>query len=135
MERDTIATWVDGYVQAWQTNDSDAIAQLFAEDATYATGPFDAPWRGREAIVADWLGRRDEPGTWTFRSEVLATSPDGGVVRGWTTYPSRQQEFSNIWLIQLDAAGQCIAFTEWWVQRPGAADASPEGTTDATPDR
>ena len=35
MNRDTIAVWVDGYVQAWQTNDPATIGQLFAEDAAY----------------------------------------------------------------------------------------------------
>ncbi len=127
MDREQVAEWVERYVRAWRTNEPDDIARLFAEDATYATGPFDQPWRGREAIVAGWLARKDEPGTWTFRSEVLATSPEGGVVRGWTTYPADQQEFSNIWLIALDGDGRCSALTEWWVERP----APPEGAADA----
>lgn len=132
MDSATLAAWVDGYVRAWRTNEPDAIARLFAADATYATGPFDEPWRGRAAIVAGWLGRRDEPGSWTFRYEVLATSPDGGVARGWATYPERREEFSNIWLIALDEQGQCTAFTEWWVQRP-AREAASEGASGAPP--
>ncbi|MBC8075552.1 MAG: nuclear transport factor 2 family protein [Chloroflexales bacterium] len=132
MNRDAIALWVDGYVQAWQTNEPDTIARLFTEDATYAASPFDAPWQGRAAIVAGWLGRRDAPGTWTFRYAVLAVTADGGVVRGWTTYPALQQEFSNIWLIQLNERGQCTAFTEWWMQRPADHGARAEGTGDAS---
>jgi hypothetical protein len=132
MKREQVSAWVERYVQPWRSNAPGDIERLFAADATYATGPFDEPWRGREAIVAGWLARKDEPGTWTFRSEVLATTPEGGVVRGWTTYPADQQEFSNIWLIALDDDGQCSAFTEWWVERPAAAGAPAEGVADAT---
>lgn len=39
MDRDALATWVDGYVQAWQTNEPDAIARLFATDATMPLAP------------------------------------------------------------------------------------------------
>ncbi|MGH2813153.1 MAG: hypothetical protein ACRDI1_10650 [Actinomycetota bacterium] len=40
---------------------------MAASDADlYYTAPFRDPWRGRDAIVAGWLGRKDEPGKWEF---------------------------------------------------------------------
>jgi uncharacterized protein (TIGR02246 family) len=50
-ESDRVATWIDGYVRAWNTNDPDDIRALFTPDAGYYTEPFRPPWRGRDQIV------------------------------------------------------------------------------------
>ncbi len=65
-----------------------------------------------------WLARQDAPGSFNFRSEVLATTGQVGIVRGWTTYKRPRQENSNIWMIRLDKRGRCAEFTEWWVSKP-----------------
>ncbi len=114
---DQVKTWVEGYLQAWNSNDPQAIGQLFSEEAAYYTGPFDEPWKGRATIVANWLERKDEPGTFRFHYLVLSASDDLGVVRGWTLYLEAQREFANLWLIKFDPEGRCSEFTEWWVQR------------------
>ena len=116
MEAKDVAAWVDGYVRAWETNDPADIGRLFVDDAAYYTAPFREPWRGREAIVAGWLDRKDEPGTWTFRYEVLAIAGDLGFVRGWTRYTDPPAEYSNLWVIQLTSDGRCSEFTEWWME-------------------
>jgi uncharacterized protein (TIGR02246 family) len=113
----TVEAWVEGYLRAWKSNDPQEIAQLFTEDAAYFTGPFAEPWQGRQAIVQNWLARKDEPGSWSFRYEVLATGEDLGVVRGWTRYLKPEREFSNIWMVRLDETGRAEEFTEWWVDR------------------
>jgi hypothetical protein len=119
MDASAVAAWVDGYVRAWNTNERADIGSLFADNALYYT---DEPWQGRDAIIEGWLGRQDEPGTTTFRYQVLATGPDLGVVRGWTQYLTPPpSEYSNIWLIRFDERGRCREFTEWWVQRPDSA--------------
>jgi len=117
MNKGHVKKWVDGYVKAWGTNDPADIAALFTPGATYATGPFDRPWRGRDAIVKKWLARRDTPGSWKFRYEVIAVDGNTAVVRGWTKYLKPAREFSNLWLIRLDSQGRCREFSEWWVQR------------------
>ena len=66
VDKAAVAAWVERYVRAWKTNDPADIGGLFSEDAAYYTGPFDAPWRGRDTIVREWLGRQDAPGTTTF---------------------------------------------------------------------
>jgi len=68
------------------------------------------------AIIAGCLGRKDEPGTWSFRYEPLAVAGDLRFLRGWTHYTDPPQEFSNLWLIRLTADGRCCEFTEWWMQ-------------------
>ena len=116
MTNEAFAAWVDGYVRAWESNDPAAIGELFTEDARYFTAPFREPWRGRSAIVDGWLSRKDEPGTWTFRSEILAVAGELGVVRGWARYAEPPAEYSNLWLVRLAADGRCDEFTEWWME-------------------
>jgi ketosteroid isomerase-like protein len=102
-------------VRAWTTNDPADIAGLFTEDAEYYTAPYRQPWRGRDAIVAGWLQKKDEEGEWKFRSEVLAIADDLGFVRGWTDYVD--ESYSNLWVIRL-RDGRCSEFTEWWMKHP-----------------
>jgi hypothetical protein len=117
MDRKTVENWVEGYLRAWISNEPDQIGQLFTEAAVYYTGPFDEPWIGREAIVHGWLGRKDEPGTFSFQYEVLAAAERLGVVQGRTKYFQPEREFANLWVIRFDEQGRCEQFTEWWVQR------------------
>ncbi len=116
MDRRMLEAWLEGYIRAWNSNDPHEIGGLFAEDACYYTAPHREPWRGRAGIVAGWLGRKDEPGSFTFRHQVLAATPELGIVRGWTRYADPPQEYSNLWLIALDEQGRCVEFTEWWME-------------------
>ena len=116
MNAQTFEAWVAGYVRAWETNDPAAIGALFANDALYYTAPFRDPWRGRDVIVADWLERKDEAGTWTFRHEIIAVAGDLGFVRGWTHYTDPPTAFSNLWIVRLAPDGRCVEFTEWWME-------------------
>jgi hypothetical protein len=117
-----VERWVERYLRAWNSNDPQEIGALFAEEAEYYTAPYREPWRGRAEIVRRWLGRRDEPGTFHFRYEVLGTSalPDTlggrGFVRGWTEYFEPQRSYHNLWVVTLDVEGRCLEFTEWFMQ-------------------
>jgi ketosteroid isomerase-like protein len=112
-DRDRYGRWVESYVRAWESNDPEEIGALFAEDAEYYTAPFRKPWSGRQGIVEKWLARKEEPGTWTFRFEVMAEADGLGFVRGWTGYPDTR--YSNLWVIRLDPDDRCREFTEWWM--------------------
>ena len=118
MDKKTVEDWIEGYLGAWNGNEPEEIGRLFTADAAYYTGPFDEPWVGRESIVQEWLKRKDEPGTFGFRYDVLAASERLGVVRGWTKYFNPDREYSNIWVIKFDDQGRCEEFTEWWVRKP-----------------
>ena len=47
---ETVRTVVDGYMDAWQRGDMDAVVAMLAEDAILAMPPTDTWFRGREAI-------------------------------------------------------------------------------------
>ena len=131
LERPTVEAWVAAYRRAWTSNDPADIGALFTDDAEYLPTPWSAPWSGRETIVRRWLGRRDEPGTWSFRSEVLATEGDLGIVRGETTYLATAGEpearYANLWLIRFAPDCHAWRFEEWWVLRSDDADAGASG--------
>jgi ketosteroid isomerase-like protein len=115
MDAATVANWVGRYVLAWESNDPAAIGGLFATNATYRQRPSDEPWQGREAIIARWLEIKDDPGSWTFRHDVLATAGDLAFVRGWTHYTNPPTDYDNLWVLRFDADGRCVDFTEWWM--------------------
>ena len=108
--------WVRGYMKAWESNDPSDIGRLFTEDAEYFTAPWRKPWRGRQGIVDGWLGRKDNPGTWTFEYEIVIADEKLGVVKGITRYQDPDPGNVNLWLIRLDEAGQCTEFTEYWME-------------------
>ncbi len=109
--------WVHGYVQAWSSNEPRDIGRLFAPGATYYTAPFREPWRGREAIIKGWLGRKDESGTFKFDHEILAVDGELAVVRGVTEYSSPPMEYANLWLVRLNDERHCTEFVEYWMER------------------
>jgi hypothetical protein len=118
--------WIVRYVHAWQTNDPDDIRSLFTEGAEYRDGPSTQPWVGHDAIVAGWLGQKDDPGTWAFKHEVTAVDGDVAIIRGWTSYPSATQKsrhYDNLMVIRLTPDGRARSFTDWFVV-PEATDTS-----------
>lgn len=110
--------WVVRYIRAWETNDPDDIRSLFTEDAEYRDGPSTPAWVGHDAIIAGWLGQKDDPGSWSFEYELAAVDGDVVVVRGWTSYPTateKSRRYDNLMVIKLDAVGRAREFTDWWV--------------------
>ena len=119
--REAAQAWLDRYVVAWQTYDAAKIGELFSEDAVYQFSPFDdEPVRGRDAIVANWLGEKDAPGSWEARYQPLAVDGDLVVGEGRTRYLGKggevTREFANLFVLRFDAAGRVTHFTEWFMQ-------------------
>src|ERR1700712_127223 len=94
------AAWVSNYRSAGESNDPEAIGNLFAEDAAYFTEPYAKPWLGREKIVKQWLKNKDEPGTTTFEWHPLLVTEDLAMIEATTGYPKKT--FSNLWVLRLD---------------------------------
>ena len=69
-------------MRARETYDPDAVQSLFSEEATYRYHPFDAPIRGRLAIVAAWIDDQDPPGTYDASYRTVAIDGDLAVATG-----------------------------------------------------
>ncbi len=110
--------WMRRYIHAWETNDPDDIRSLFTHDAEYRDGPSTQPWVGPDAIVAGWLGQKDDPGTWTFEYELTAVDGDVAVIPGRTSYPTateKSRRYDNLMVIRLTETGRAQSFTDWFV--------------------
>jgi SnoaL-like domain len=125
MDKDSVSRWLDAYVQAWKTYDTQVIGGLFSDDATYAWHPWDSGddvARGRDAILKAWLDDKDAPGTYDAHYEPLAIDGDLAVATGRSQYydsaGALEREFYNCFVIRFDADGRCVAFTEWFMQAP-----------------
>ena len=121
-DRAAFEDWVAGYRRAWKTDDPGDIAALFTEDATYSPSPFSESWRGRDAIVDEWIKRGDSAALPAFEHEIVAADGPVGVITGLTTYHATdttpETVYGNLWIVHLAPDGRATSFAEWWIQRP-----------------
>jgi ketosteroid isomerase-like protein len=110
--------WLGGYVDAWRSNDRDAIGELFAEDATYRYHPYDEPVTGRAAIVESWFEDPDEPGSFEASYRAYAVDGDRAVAVGTSSY-ARGDVYDNVFTLRFDGDGRCAELVEWFMKRPG----------------
>jgi hypothetical protein len=75
----------------------------------------DEPIRGRDAIVAAWLGDRDEPGSWEASYAPSLIEGDRAIATGETRYQNGRV-FSNLFALTFDADGHCTRFVEWFME-------------------
>jgi ketosteroid isomerase-like protein len=113
--RTQLTEWLEGYERAWRTPGTGALDELFTEDASYSTAPYEDPHRGLKAIGEMWEAERLGPDEeFEMSSEVLAVEGDTGVVRIEVHYGApKEKEYRDLWVIRLDQAGRCSHFEEW----------------------
>lgn len=90
-DRDNSKAVLRRYVAAVEAGDAAAIREFFAEDATWTlaagTLPISGSWRGRDAILDDFLGNavaNYEPGSISLEVTGMVAEGDQ-VVLQWTT--------------------------------------------------
>jgi ketosteroid isomerase-like protein len=130
--REQLSDWLAGYERAWRAPGTDALAKLFAEDATYSTAPYENPHHGLDAIGVMWEAERLGPDEdFEMTSEIVAVEGDTGVVRIEVAYRApKNKEYRDLWIVRLDEAGLCFQFEEWPFWPPdqqGAAAAGAPG--------
>ncbi|GAA2752610.1 nuclear transport factor 2 family protein [Amnibacterium kyonggiense] len=117
---DLIERWMAGYVSAWESNDPDAIAALFSEDATYRFYPWADPAVGSAAIVARWLDGADAPDDHAFSWSLIGSDGGRRFVQGRTVYTDGRT-YENLWIVDLREDGRATAFTEWYMESASKA--------------
>jgi SnoaL-like domain len=120
-----LARWIEGYERAWRSPGTDALAELFAPEATYSPGPYEQTIVGLDALAALWERQRvsaDE--RFAMSWESVAIDGDVAVVRVEVRYEDPvEQEYRDLWIVRLGADGRCVAFEEWpfWPGQPLSA--------------
>ncbi len=135
VDREAVTAWVAAYERAWRTPGGpaldQALAALFAPEATYSTAPFEQPYRGLPAIVAMWQAERrgpDEPFTLTPEIVAVDAAHRTGVVRVEVRYGGgAEQTYRDLWIVRFDGAGRCERFEEWPFWPPGTGGTYPRG--------
>ena len=122
MTREQVAEWIAAYERAWRTPGTDALGQLFTEDAIYRQGPYDEPVAGLPAIGSMWQAEREGPDEeFLLTSEVVAVDGATAVARLHVRYGApAHQEWSNLWVMRFAGDGRCEAFEEWPIAPPVA---------------
>jgi ketosteroid isomerase-like protein len=118
MDVRSFGSWLSGYFAAWESNDAEEVASLFAEDAEYWWGPFREPARGRGAIVRAWV-EGGAPSGFRWRAEPIAVSGDVGVAHWHVSFDSADgvTEQDGILVCEFDAGGRCTRHREWYDRR------------------
>jgi uncharacterized protein (TIGR02246 family) len=116
---EALERWMDAYVAAWDSNDPNQVAALFAPDAVYDPQTADGPWHGANEIVEGWIGIDDTPGNWEFEWRPLVETDDLAVITGHTRYIDPPASYRNLFVIRFDEEGRCVDFTEWWIDEEG----------------
>lgn len=109
---DQVLRWVDAYERAWRTPGTDALAELFTEDAFYSQGPYVEPKIGLDAIARMWEETRDDD-VFRMTSEVVAVDADTAVVRAEVFYEKPAQEYRDLWVMRFAPDGRCRHYEEW----------------------
>jgi ketosteroid isomerase-like protein len=122
--QDEVEDWIRRYEGAWRAPGTEALRELFTEDATYLLSPYQDPVVGLDEIGAMWEHEREGPDeVFEMTSDVFAVEGEHAVVKVEVHYgaPGRP-EFRDIWLLRFEG-GRCAHFEEWayWPDKPYTA--------------
>ena len=119
--RDAARRWADTWRTSWERLEADPIAALYAENASYSTGPFRTPYRGpagareyatgtfeRERHVQAWFG---EP----------VVDADRAAVTWWATLleDGRAITLAGTSVLRFDADGRVVDEWDAWNMAEG----------------
>ena len=108
--------WMDAYVLAWSTNESEHIAALFTDDAIYDPQTAAGEWDGVSEIIARWQETDDDEDNWDFEWQPLVDSEEIAVITGRTRYLEPPISYRNLFVIRFRDDGRCYDFTEWYTE-------------------
>lgn len=122
-----VRRWLAAYEAAWRTAETESLAGIFTDDASYLQSPYEEPVTGLDAIRLMWDEERAGPDeVFTMTTEIVAVDGFTVVVRAEVRYGDPvHQEYRDLWIIRLGDDGRCSRFEEWpyWPGEPRAADA------------
>ncbi len=111
-DRASVEQWVADYERVWRTPGTDAVSEIFTDDATYLVSPWAEPFVGTAGLRELWDDERDSPGeSFTMTSEVVAVDGDTAVVRVAVEYT--EQSWRDLWVLRFAEDGRCVHFEEW----------------------
>ena len=124
MDRAQLIDWIGRYERAWRSPGTDGLAELFTEDASYSTAPYENPHRGLAAIREMWEAERSGPDEdFEMSSEVVAAEGDTGVARVVVNYLTAKERRGGV-TVSVGSTG--ISGSSGWTS-PGSVRISRSG--------
>ena len=113
-----VASWLDGYKEAWETLDPEKAASLFVEDALYRDEPYAEPHKGREGVRDYWTNVTSDQKDVTFTYEVLAVTDNTGIAHWHSEFSSRSSDaeitLDGIFVLEFSENRLVRNLKEWW---------------------
>ncbi|MDE3088303.1 MAG: nuclear transport factor 2 family protein [Chloroflexota bacterium] len=120
MDELSARAWLSALAHAWQTQDADAMAALFTEDATEQVDPFETPVRGREHLrkgFAWWMRDQGDIQIIFGNVDVIGARFYAEVDAAWRV-ASTGEKIQERGLLVCDMAGDKVrAMREFWKTR------------------
>jgi hypothetical protein len=113
--------WAEVWTRAWPERDAEAIAKLYAEDATYLSYPFRAPDKGIEGVrsyLTRTLGEETDIKCW-FGEPVAGGSR--AAVEWWACWTEDDEEITmtGTSVLRFDDRGLVVDHRDYWNQVEG----------------
>ncbi|MGH3081772.1 MAG: nuclear transport factor 2 family protein [Gaiellaceae bacterium] len=112
--------WVEGWSQAWPAADTDAVADLYAEDARFRSQPFRELQSPR--AYAEWaFSEQDGAECWFGPPLVVG---DRAVVEYWgiVRFQGRDETIAGVALIRFGPDGRVIEQHDYWNAQKGRVE-------------
>jgi RNA polymerase sigma-70 factor, ECF subfamily len=111
---DGLRELVDGYVDAWDRSDVEAVVGMLTEDATFAMPPM-STWFGGHAEIAEFLAGWPLSGTWRWRP--LQVRANGQVALAYYSWDPDEESFLPFALNVLTLRGDKISDVTAFITR------------------
>jgi hypothetical protein len=109
-------SWMDQYVLAWSSNETDHIKALFTDEAVYDPQTAGGEWEGIDEIVEQWQNIADDEDNWDFQWQPVVEAGDVAVIKGRTNYFEPPISYRNLFVIRFADDNRCYDFTEWYIE-------------------
>lgn len=113
---DQVKEWADSYRIAWEEADSEAVASLFTEDASYRSNIYEEPHLERSGVVEYWTGVTSMQSDVAVRMGEPIVAGDRADVEFWTTMSVENAPvtLAGCLLLRFAEDGLCADLREYW---------------------
>ncbi|MDQ3669199.1 MAG: nuclear transport factor 2 family protein [Actinomycetota bacterium] len=111
-----VRTWIEAYGRAWREGDSEAVGELFTDDAVYRSHPFREPHVGRDAIRAYWRGATASQEEIDLRFGEPIVAGNRTAVEWWAIMRENGEDVTlpGILVLRFAPDGRCEELREAW---------------------
>jgi hypothetical protein len=114
---DAAKRWADEWQRAWHEHDSDRVAALYAEGASFRSAPFRELQDPRAYV--EWAFADEDSAEPHFGEPIV--SGDQATVEWWTVSTSGGEvsTLAGVSLLRFDASGLVVDERDYWHLEPG----------------